>query len=68
MMDPHGNKLGRGIAETSFHHLCDYNWDTSMGCPSFVAEAPGNQTKAQPEKLDDIRTYVRNAALWLASS
>jgi len=67
MMDAHGNKLGRGIAESSFHHLCDYNWDTSMGCPSFVAEPPGNQTKDQPAKLADIRTYVRNAALWLAS-
>lgn len=67
MTDAHGNKLGRGIAESSFHHLCDYNWDTSMGCPSFVAEPPGNQIKEQPEKLDDIRTYARNAALWLSS-
>jgi hypothetical protein len=63
MMDAHDNELGRGIAESSFHHLCDYNWDTSMGCPSFVAEPPGNQTKEQPAKLADIRTYVRNAAL-----
>ena len=24
----HGNTLGRAIAESSFHHLVDYNWDT----------------------------------------
>jgi hypothetical protein len=65
--DNHGNSLGRAIAESSFHHLCDYNWNTDMGCPSFVAEPSGDQTNEQPEKLEDIRAYVRNAALWLAS-
>ncbi len=34
--DNHGNQLGRGIAESSFHHFVDYNWDTDMGCPSFL--------------------------------
>ena len=65
--DTHGNKLGRAIAESSFHHLCDYNWDTSKGCPSFVEEAPGNQVKEQPEKMAGIKAYVRNTALWLAA-
>ncbi len=64
--DDHGNTLGRAIAESSFHHLVDYNWDTSMGCPTFLAEPPGDQIKREPEKLDDIKTYVRNVALWLA--
>jgi hypothetical protein len=63
--DPHGNKLGRGIAESSFHHLVDYNWDTDMGCPSFVAEPPGDGYKRNPGALNDIKTYVRNAARWL---
>jgi hypothetical protein len=66
--DNHGNKLGRGIAESSFHHFADYNWDTEMGCPSFVAEPPGDGYKRNPQALDDIKTYVVNAAQWLAST
>lgn len=62
-----GRRLGRGIAQSSFHHLCDYNWDTERGCPSFVEEAPGDGYKKHPEVLEDIKAYVRNAALWLAS-
>jgi hypothetical protein len=64
--DPHGNTLGRAIAHSSFHHLVDYNWDISKGCPSFVAEPPGDQIIREPEKLDDVKAYVSNAALWLA--
>jgi hypothetical protein len=65
--DTHGNVLGRAIAESSFHHLVDYNWDTSKGCPSFLLEPPGNQVKREPEKLNDIKTYVANVANWLAT-
>src|SRR5215831_722379 len=64
--DAHGNVLGRAIAETSFHHFVDYNWDTSMGCPSFLEEPPGDQIKRDPARLDDVRMYVRNLAVWLA--
>lgn len=66
--DVRGNALGRAIAESSFHHLVDYNWDTSSGCPSFLLEPPGDQIKREPERLDDIRRYVTNAARWLAPS
>lgn len=65
--DAHGNLLGRAIAESSFHHLVDYNWDTSKGCPSFLLESPGNQIEHEPEKLNDIKTYVANVANWLAT-
>jgi hypothetical protein len=64
--DAHGNALGRAVAESSFHHFVDYNWDTTTGCPSFVAESPGDEVAREPEKLEDIKTYVRNLALWLA--
>jgi len=64
--DRHGNKLGRAIAESSFHHFVDYNWDTSKGCPSFLTELPGHDIEQNPAKLDDIKMYVRNAATWLA--
>lgn len=64
--DAHGNTLGRAVAESSFHHFVDYNWDTKMGCPSFLLEPPGNQIAREPDKLEDVKTYVRNLALWLA--
>jgi hypothetical protein len=64
--DHHGNRLGRAIAESSFHHFVDYNWDTSMGCPSFLTEPPGHEIERDPRRLDDMKTYVRNVAAWLA--
>lgn len=64
--DGHGNTLGRAVAESSFHHFVDYNWDTSAGCPSFLAEPPGDQIIREPEKLGGVKAYVRNLALWLA--
>ncbi|CAN5484851.1 hypothetical protein BH10ACI2_BH10ACI2_15460 [soil metagenome] len=64
--DRHGNNLGRAIAESSFHHLVDYNWDTGIGCPTFLEEPPGDGYKRDPSKLDDIKQYVENAARWLA--
>jgi hypothetical protein len=65
--DRHGNDLGRAVAESSFHHLVDYNWDTSLGCPTFVEEAPGDGYSKNPRALEDIKAYVRNVAFWLAS-
>jgi hypothetical protein len=58
--------LGRGVAESSFHHFVDYNWDPDRGAPSFVIEPVGDGTKRSPDLLDDIKVYVRNLAAWLA--
>ena len=66
--DDHGNRLGRGIAESSFHHFVDYNWNTDLGCPSFLEEPPGDGYKQNPRALADIKAYVRNAAVWLAGN
>ena len=66
--DTHGNQLGRGIAESSFHHFADYNWDTDMGCPSFLVEPPGDGYKQNPQALQDIKRYVSNVARWLAGN
>jgi hypothetical protein len=66
--DQHGNHLGRAIAESSFHHIVDYNWDTDMGCPTFLEEPPGGGYKRNPQALDDIKKYVENAARWLAAN
>ena len=64
--DKHGNHLGRAIAESSFHHLVDYNWDTDKGCPTFLEEPPGDGYKQNPAALDDMKRYVENAANWLS--
>jgi hypothetical protein len=64
--DRHGNTLGRAVAESSFHHFVDYNWDLAMGCPSFLLEPPGDQIRREPQRLEDMKTYVRNLARWLA--
>ena len=66
--DDHGNHLGRAIAESSFHHFVDYNWDTSLGGPSFLSEPPGDQIKREPEKLRDVKTYASNVAKWLSNA
>jgi hypothetical protein len=61
-----GEHPGRAIAESSFHHFADYNWDLARGAPSFVTERPGSQISSVPGALDDVRAYVRNAVAWLA--
>jgi hypothetical protein len=57
---------GRGLAESSFHHFADYNWNPAAGAPTFVTETPGPGLKARPGALDDVRTYVENLVRWLA--
>lgn len=64
-LDEHGNQLGRAVAESSFHHFVDYNWDTDSGCPTFLLEPPGTEIKHDPQKLADIKMYVHNLASWL---
>lgn len=62
---PERGLSGRAIAESSFHHFVDYNWDTAKGCPSFLLEPPGDEIHRDPAKLNDVKTYVRNVARWL---
>jgi hypothetical protein len=57
---------GPAVAESTFHHFCDYNWDVRAGAPSFVTDRPGNKLAEFPRALDQTRRYVRNLALWLA--
>ncbi len=59
---------GRAIAESSFHHFADYNWDPRRGCPTFVDEPPGDAMLREPAALASVQLYVRNVALWLSSS
>lgn len=57
---------GPAIAQSTFHHFADYNWDPRKGAPSFVGEPAGDQVVRDPTALNDTRRYVRNMALWLA--
>jgi len=57
---------GPAIAESTFHHFADYNWDTNAGAPSFVDEPPGCTMTQLPQAMADTQLYVRNIALWLA--
>ena len=57
---------GRAIAESTFHHFADYNWDPRRGCPDFVTEAPAYTLPDTPRAMASVHRYVRNVALWLA--
>ena len=57
---------GPALAESTFHHFADYNWDPAKGCPSFVTEPVGHGLAEFPEALRSTRRYARNIALWLA--
>ena len=62
---PDGRPIGRALAESTFHHFADYNWDLDRGAPSFVTETPGTEIKADPSRLAIFKDYVRNIAMWL---
>jgi len=56
---------GRGIAQSSFHHFVDYNWDPRRGCPSFVDEPAGDAILRNGAAMASTQRYVRNVATWL---
>ena len=57
---------GPVIAQSTFHHFADYNWNPQLGSPDFVSEAPGNSLATTPGALRSVHRYVSNVALWLA--
>jgi hypothetical protein len=59
-------EAGPAIAESTFHHFADYNWDPHRGSPDFVSEAPGYALPNTPSAMASVHRYVRNVALWLA--
>jgi hypothetical protein len=56
---------GRAIAQSTFHHFADYNWNTRAGAPSFVTEPPGHGMQTDPQALEDTHRYALNIARWL---
>ena len=63
-----GEHGGPAIAESTFHHFADYNWDPRSGCPSFVTEKPGDGLQRTPEALADTHRYALNIAAWLSGN
>lgn len=63
--DAEGRLLGRAVAESTFHHFADYNWDPALGCPSFVSEPCGAGLWRDPDVRRDVETWVANLASWL---
>lgn len=64
--EPEADGSGPAVAQSTFHHFADYNWDPSRGAPSFVTEPPGNDFAASPEARRSTERYVTNLAQWLA--
>jgi hypothetical protein len=60
-----GAEGGRALAQSTFHHFADYNWDPRAGSPSFVTEAPGEGLATHPQALRDTHRYALNLARWL---
>lgn len=57
---------GRGVAQSTFHHFCDYNWDPRDGYPSFVDEPAGDGMLRDPEAPRQTQRYMANLAGWLS--
>ena len=57
---------GPAVAQSTFHHFADYNWNPRLGAPSFVSEPPGDALAHAPEAQRSIERYMRNLTLWLA--
>lgn len=58
---------GRALAESTFHHYCDYNLDPRHGCPSFVDEPPGDGMTRDPAAQHEALRYFANVARWLSA-
>lgn len=57
---------GPAIAQSTFHHFADYNWDPRRGSPDFVSETPVYVLPDHAAAMRSVHRYVHNAALWLA--
>jgi len=59
------DEAGPAIAQSTFHHFADYNWNPRKGAPSFVSEPPGGALGKSGRARGSLARYVGNLALWL---
>jgi hypothetical protein len=64
--EPQPGGAGPAVAQSTFHHFADYNWDPAFGAPSFVTEPAGHGLADNPEARRQARQFVTNLARWLA--
>jgi len=62
-----GPSHGRAIAQSTFHHFADYNWDVRAGSPTFVTEPAGDGLASHPQAAADTRRYALAVANWLGA-
>ena len=65
--EPQAGGNGPAVAESTFHHFADYNWEPARGSPSFVSEPPGDGLANHAEARRSTRQYVTNLARWLGT-
>jgi len=63
-VEPHDG-VGPVIADSSFHHIADYNWNPNVGCPSFVTEPCGSTVVEDQRAAKEVRRYAKAIADWL---
>lgn len=56
---------GPVFADSSFHHIADYNWNPDVGCPSFVDEPCGHTVIEDARAAAEVRRYATAIAAWL---
>ncbi len=64
--EPQPDGAGPAVAQSTFHHFADYNWDPNKGAPSFVSEPPGRALAGSAEARRSVELYTANLARWLA--
>ena len=67
-LEPQAGINGPAVAQSTFHHFADYNWDPAKGAPTFVTEPAGDGLARNAEARRSTRQYVANLARWLATS
>jgi hypothetical protein len=67
-VDEHGGKLGRAIAESTYRHFCDYNWNVASGAPSTARDSSGDGIAKDPATLEIYKDYITNLAGWLCGA
>jgi hypothetical protein len=65
--DGHRVDVGRVVVDSTWHHFFDINLIGELGNPDPVKSVGFNASAAGHEAFEDIKSYYRNIAVWIAS-
>ena len=67
--EPQTGINGPAVAQSTFHHFADYNWDPARGAPTFVTEPAGDglARSAEARRCDTVNMSPTSPR-WLATS